>query len=147
MIVRFRLDAALYEPAPQPISGQKGRPRKKGKRLPTLETIAGDPHTQWQKVVVPNWYGQRNREVEIVSDTAVWYHSGKPTVPIRWARCGYASAGGRHVDVVVADRIIGQNLEPESRFNNLGVDPVPGDPVVVGHPAARGDPQLVEDLA
>jgi DDE superfamily endonuclease len=84
MIVRFRLDAALYEPAPPPQPGRKGRPRKKGKRLPTLETIAADPHTLWQKVTIPNWYGQRNREVEIVSDTAVWYHSGKPAVPIRW---------------------------------------------------------------
>ena len=84
LIVRFRLDAALYEPAPPLQPGQKGRPRKKGKRLPTLETIAADPSTQWQKVTVPNWYGQRNREVEIVSDTAVWYHSGKPVVPIRW---------------------------------------------------------------
>ena len=83
MIVRFRLDAALYEPAPPPGAGQKGRPRKKGKRLPTLETIAADPHTQWQTVTVPNWYGQRNREVEIVSDTAVWF-PGKPPVPIRW---------------------------------------------------------------
>lgn len=84
MIVRFRLDAALYEPAPPPQPGRKGRPRKKGKRLPTLETIAADPSTAWQKVTIPNWYGQPNREVEIVSDTAVWYHSGKPAVPIRW---------------------------------------------------------------
>jgi hypothetical protein len=35
MITRFRLDAALYEPA-QPTPGKIGRPRKKGKRLPTL---------------------------------------------------------------------------------------------------------------
>jgi hypothetical protein len=32
-LTRLRMDAALYEPAP-PYSG-KGRPRKKGKRLPT----------------------------------------------------------------------------------------------------------------
>jgi len=84
MIVRFRLDAALYEPAPLPQPGQKGRPRKKGQRLPTLEQVAADANTQWQTVTIPNWYGQPNREVEIVSDTAVWYHSGKPAVPIRW---------------------------------------------------------------
>ena len=84
MIVRFRLDAALYEPAPQPKEGQKGRPRKKGKRLPTLEQVAEDPKTKWKTVTVPNWYGQRDRKVEIVSNTAVWYHSGKPVVSIRW---------------------------------------------------------------
>ena len=30
MVVRFRMDAALYEPAPARQPGQKGRPRKKG---------------------------------------------------------------------------------------------------------------------
>jgi hypothetical protein len=37
LIARFRLDVALYEPAPERKPGQNGRPRKKGKRLPTLE--------------------------------------------------------------------------------------------------------------
>src|SRR5512147_1384526 len=39
MITRFRMDAALYEPA-KVTPGKIGRPRKKGKRLPTLETVA-----------------------------------------------------------------------------------------------------------
>ena len=34
MVTPLRLDAALYEPAPERRSGQVGRPRKKGKRLP-----------------------------------------------------------------------------------------------------------------
>lgn len=84
MIVRFRLDAALYQPAPEQKANTKGRPRKKGKRLPTLEQVAAHPQTVWQRVTIPNWYGQRNRTVEIVSHTAVWYHSGMPPVPIRW---------------------------------------------------------------
>jgi hypothetical protein len=44
-IVRFRLDAALYEPAPEPVPGKRGRPRKKGKRLPTLKQLAQNPNT------------------------------------------------------------------------------------------------------
>jgi hypothetical protein len=84
MIVRFRLDAALYEPAPERKEGQKGRPRKKGARLPTLQQVAEDPQTRWKMITIPDWYGQRDRKVEIVSSTAVWYHSGKPAVPIRW---------------------------------------------------------------
>src|ERR687895_943045 len=39
MITRLRLDAALYEPAPVRPPGQTGRPRVKGKRLPTLQQI------------------------------------------------------------------------------------------------------------
>ena len=84
MIVRFRLDAALYEPAPARKANQKGRPRKKGQRLPTLEQVTADQSTQWQKIIVPDWYGQRNRTVEIVSDLAVWFHNGMPPLPIRW---------------------------------------------------------------
>jgi DDE superfamily endonuclease len=84
MIVRFRLDAALYEPAAPRHPHQKGRPRLKGKRLPTLEQVAANPKTSWQRVVIPQWYGAGQRILEIVSGTAVWRHSGQPVVPIRW---------------------------------------------------------------
>ena len=84
MITQLRLDAALYEPAPERKEGRMGRPRKKGKRLPTLNAVLKDPKTNWQKVCVENWYGQGPTQVEITSDRAVWYHSGMPVVPIRW---------------------------------------------------------------
>ena len=84
LIVRFRMDAALYEPAPPRRPHQHGAPRKKGKRLPTLEHVAQDIKTKWQRVTIPNWYGEGRRIVEIISNTAVWYHSGQPPLPIRW---------------------------------------------------------------
>lgn len=83
MIVRFRLDAALYEPV-TPSDKQVGRPRKKGIRLPTLKTMLENEQTIWQKLTIQEWYGEKQREVEICSDTAVWYHSGMPPVSIRW---------------------------------------------------------------
>ena len=84
MVTRFRLDAGLYAPAPEHTPGQNGRPRKKGARLPTLAGVLRDEHTIWQPVTLENWYGEGRRAVEIVSDSAVWYHSGKPPLPIRW---------------------------------------------------------------
>jgi hypothetical protein len=84
LITRFRLDAALYAPAPKRTPGKRGRPRKKGKRLPTLEQVLKEAQTSWKKILVPNWYGQGKREVEITSATAVWYHNGMPPLPIRW---------------------------------------------------------------
>jgi hypothetical protein len=84
MVTRFRLDAALYEPVSERTPGQKGRPRKKGARLPKLEEVLHNRKTVWQPVTVEDWYGEGRREVEIVSDMAVWYHSGKPPLPIRW---------------------------------------------------------------
>jgi len=84
VITRLRLDAALYEPAPPRLPGQIGRPRQKGKRLPTLAARTTDPATDWQVVIAVDWYGKGARSVELVSETAVWYHSGLPPVPIRW---------------------------------------------------------------
>ncbi len=84
MVVRFRMDAALYDPAPARRAGQQGRPRKKGARLPTLAQVAANQHTRWQRQVVRYWYGELKRTIEITSSTAVWFHSGHPAVPIRW---------------------------------------------------------------
>lgn len=84
MISRLRLDAGLYEPAPERGTGTIGRPRKKGERLPTLQERLTDPRTEWRRVTVSRWYSEGEREIEITSQTAVWYHTGQPVVPIRW---------------------------------------------------------------
>ncbi len=84
MITRLRLDAALYEPAPPREPGKPGRNRKKGKRLPTLEEVLEHPEIEWQKVQLSQWYGYREKTMEIATATAVWYHSGKSVVPLRW---------------------------------------------------------------
>lgn len=84
VVTRLRLDAALYQPVPERQPGQMGRPRKKGRRLPTLAQRAKRKATKWEQVNVTNWYGEGERRVEIVSDVCVWYHAGMPAVPIRW---------------------------------------------------------------
>ncbi len=81
---RLRLDAALYEPVPERVAGQMGRPRKKGARLPTLTAVLASAQTVWQGVTIARWYGEVERTVEITSGTGVWYHTGKPVVPLRW---------------------------------------------------------------
>src|SRR3712207_65609 len=82
-VTRLRLDAALYEPAPPRQPKAIGRPRTKGERLPTLATVLADQATQWQRMTVPDWYGEGERVVEICSKTALWRHGGLPVVPIR----------------------------------------------------------------
>lgn len=83
-ITRLRLDAALYEPAPPRWPGTMGRPRKRGARLPTLAQVLVEPATEWTRVHVSEWYGRGERELEIASATALWFHGGLPGVPIRW---------------------------------------------------------------
>ncbi len=83
LITRLRLDAALYQPAPPRQPGQNGRPRVKGQRLPTLKELLDCGDQDWTKAGVA-WYDGTTRSVEVTSQTALWYHSGKPPVPIRW---------------------------------------------------------------
>src|SRR5215212_1929900 len=83
-ITRLRLDAALYEPAPPRRPGQIGRPRIKGERLLNLSVVAEDPSTSWKPTTIANWYGERERMIEIASKTAVWYSTGLFAVPLRW---------------------------------------------------------------
>lgn len=84
IITRLRLDAALYAPAPARRAGQRGRTRRKGERLPALADVLADAATRWKTLTIPFWYGEHNRRVEVVSATAVWYHSGMPVIPLRW---------------------------------------------------------------
>lgn len=109
MITRLRLDAALYEPAPERKARQNGRPRLKGVRLPTLAAVLKDEQTCWRNQAVAGWYGGTERAVEIATDTAVWYHTGRPGVPIRW--------------VVVRDPL--EEFKPQALLStNLESDPV-----------------------
>lgn len=84
MITRLRLDAALYDPALPKEPGQMGRPRLKGARLPNLSQVLMSEQTLWHSITLERWYGESQRQVEVATGTAVWYHTGKPVVPIRW---------------------------------------------------------------
>lgn len=84
LISRLRLDANLFEPPPPRPPGRRGRPALKGARLPKLATRLSDPAASWRRITVANWYGLAERTLDIQSDTALWYHSGLPPVPIRW---------------------------------------------------------------
>ena len=111
MIVRFQLDAALYAPVVDRKPGQKGRKSQQGDGLPTLEAVAADPTTGWQNITVPNWYGQQEQVVEIVTDTALWYHNGLPPLPIRWVLI----RDPHHVYFILE-----QNLPPLRHHFNVG---------------------------
>jgi hypothetical protein len=85
MITRLRLDAALYEAAPVRTPGQLGRPRLKGKRLVTLaKRLEQADHTLCWRRRRLLWYGGKERLLWLASETALWYHAGKPPVALRW---------------------------------------------------------------
>ncbi len=84
MITPLRLDARLFdEPPPQP-TGKRGRKPKIGPRQLTLAQRLIDPTTQWQTILIPQWYGKSDQVMQIATGTALWYKSNDPLVPLRW---------------------------------------------------------------
>lgn len=79
----MRLDAAFCAPAPPRQPGQNGRPALKGSRGPSRKTLLDQTDVSWTSAAV-SWYDGTTRAVELTSQTAVWYRSGKPPVSIRW---------------------------------------------------------------
>jgi hypothetical protein len=69
-------------PGPQPKSKRGPKP-KKGARLPALAQVLADPATIWKKQNIA-WYGGRQRLIEYVTGTALWYTPGFDPLPIRW---------------------------------------------------------------
>ena len=59
------------------------RPPLKGPRRPSLKALLDQPQVTWTSAAVA-WYDGTTRTVELTSQTAVWYRSGKPPVLIRW---------------------------------------------------------------
>lgn len=85
-IVRFRLDASLYDFPPVYPAGKRpmGRPPKKGKKQPSLKDRLSDKKTKWEKVIFSEWYDQIDKPMLFCSGTSIWYRSGDPLVKIRW---------------------------------------------------------------
>jgi hypothetical protein len=83
-MTRLRLDTHLCAPGPTRRPEQTGRPHLVGARLPTPTTHATDQAANWTSYTVTRWYGERERLIQLLSATAVWYHTGLPPVSIRW---------------------------------------------------------------
>jgi len=80
LVSRFYKDANLYSPPPK-TKNPTGRPRKKGKKLPSpQEVVATSPRAK----ATVEWYGGGKRRVELVSGAAWWYKAGNGLAPIRW---------------------------------------------------------------
>lgn len=73
MTGRLRPDSALYDLVVPPAVRRRGRPRKKGPRLPTPATMFQDSALKWTAIEVFS-YGKKIR-LMVHQFTALWYHS------------------------------------------------------------------------
>ena len=82
-LTRLRLDAVLHDPPPPRRPGQKRRPRIVGARQPSLQAVLAHPTTVWTPLT-QRWPDGTKRRLQAATGTALWYHSGQPTVALRW---------------------------------------------------------------
>ena len=82
LVSRFYSDAALYAPPPRPKKNAKGRPRVKGKKLPSPQEVV--QKTKQRKKLTVNWYGGRSRRVEVVTGTGHLVQVGQGLVEVLW---------------------------------------------------------------
>lgn len=83
LVSRLRLDAALYEFAPLPMKGQRGRHREKGERVISLAKLALDSTQAWRDICI-DWYGGVTKNVRLLSGCHLWYSSGEKPLSIQW---------------------------------------------------------------
>lgn len=79
LVSRFLGDAALYAPAPK--ERRRGRPRIKGRKLPSPRQVVAE--ARLKKIVVP-WYSGTKRKVRLAEGQGLWYKAGQGVVPVRW---------------------------------------------------------------
>jgi hypothetical protein len=79
LVSKFHPEANLYQPAPA--YAGKGRPPKKGAKMPSPREVVGRSSRTRMTVA---WYGGGRREVEVVSALGHWHKSGVGLVAVRW---------------------------------------------------------------
>lgn len=95
---KVRKDAALYAPAPQETVKKRGRPRKKGERLPTPASLFSYWGPQWEWIWIA-LYGQETI-VSVHQFGAIWYKAaGNEPLAIVMVR----DPAGKYPDTVFFD--------------------------------------------
>jgi uncharacterized protein YerC len=82
LVSKFYHDANLYNAPPKRNPGTNGRPRVKGRKLPSPEAVVAK--TRRRQNLNVSWYGGGRRQVAVVTGTAHWYKGGEGLVAVRW---------------------------------------------------------------
>jgi hypothetical protein len=80
LVSRFHPQANLYAPPPT-AKPRTGRPRLKGRKLPSPGTVV---QTAKARRFTVHWYGVARRRVELIWGQGQWYKGGDGLVPVRW---------------------------------------------------------------
>ena len=95
---RLRRDSAMYALLVAPVIRRRGRPRKKGHRLPTPAAMFQDSNLRWSEIGA-FCYGKKIR-LMVHQFTALWYHSAGQD-PLCVVLC--RDPNGKYADTVFFD--------------------------------------------
>jgi len=95
---RIRMGSALYELPEQSAVPHRGRPRKKGRRMPPLATLFQDRTLKWDQM--PTDSGPKAKARRVYAFTAIWYHA-VGNKPLRFALSHDLS--GTYADTIFLD--------------------------------------------
>jgi hypothetical protein len=98
MTGRIRKGSALYELPPESPSRGRGRPRKKGCRMPTPEAMFQDRTLPWEEIRTSS--GETEKVRQVYAFTAIWYHA-VGNKPLRFVLSRDLS--GTYADTVFVD--------------------------------------------
>jgi hypothetical protein len=118
LVTRLRLDAQLFEFPELKGWDKRGPKPKKGKRLPSLASLAADPKGIWCVTEIP-WYGGQTKTVKYRTGVCLWYVVGHDPVPIRWVLVSYDEKNERtgkiktHYAAFLCSDIDDPNITPE----------------------------------
>jgi hypothetical protein len=83
LVSRLKMNACLYDFAPEVQAGKRGRRAKKGKRLMNFKQMLTEPNLDWQTAEITGYGGQK-KVVRYLTNTCLWGVDGFEPVPIRW---------------------------------------------------------------
>jgi hypothetical protein len=95
---RLKPSSALFDLLKPPEAPRRGRPRKRGHRLPTPAVMFEDPNLRWSEIEV-FCYGKKIR-LRAHQFTALWYHSAGQA-PLSVVLC--RDPKGKYADIVFFD--------------------------------------------
>jgi len=81
LVSKFYPDANLYD-APPRRTKKVGRPRKRGRKLPSPQEVVSK--TKKFRRLTVSWYGGGRRRVEVAHGTGYWFKGGVGLVPVLW---------------------------------------------------------------
>lgn len=83
LVSRLKMNACLYDFAPEVKPGKRGRRAKKGNRLVNFKQMLNLPDLNWQIAEIRG-YGGAKKLVRYLTSTCLWGGDGFEPVPIKW---------------------------------------------------------------